>query len=260
MAKLKPNQFLLNGHLITERPILYSTEMVKANLEDRKTMTRRTKGLTLNNDFPKSEWSYTGYFLGTDRYDKWAGMTQAKNLKTGNLSFVDMCPYGKPADLLYVRENWSRIEARIYFQADEAEDELKEEYSLDKIRWKPSIHLPKSGSRIWAMVEEIQVERVKDISEEDAKAEGIMEFESSNPGLKDKMFGLPSFKVFGINRKVAFKNLWISINGRASWDANPWVWVIKYRILSKTGRPSDEVISYHLKEILPPSHFPLPTP
>lgn len=265
MSKLKPNQFLLDDHLITEHPILFSTEMVKANKEDRKTNTRRTKGLVsysekhnpmefFRDEFREDEWEFFALTLKDGK------QTETPNIKS---------PYGKPGDLLYVRENWSRIEARIYFQADEAEDELKEEYSLDKIRWKPSIHLPKSGSRIWAMVEDIRVERVKDISEEDAKAEGVKEniiYDESYP--QDKSHSISFFKSYLTDywgafgniagdreeehdaAKSSFQSLWVSINGQSSWDANPWVWVIKYRILSKTGRPSMDMIEQAYSEIV----------
>lgn len=252
MSKIKPNQFLMDGHVITEHPILFSTEMVKANLEDRKTQTRRTKGLEVRNENP-DEWTREGAkttklypdFQSYDDQINWAPLFEFIKVsgQEENKSHFTRPRYN-PGDLLYVRENWSRIEARIYFQADEAEDELKEEYSLDKIRWKPSIHLPKANSRIWAMVEDIQVERVQDISEEDAISEGCKQYEKETDWL---------------TAKYGFELLWSSINGQDSWNSNPWVWVIKYRILSKTGRPSDEVIKSDLMEILPTSNFPLPT-
>lgn len=215
--KLKPNQFYLpSGQLITEHPILFQKEMVQANLENRKNQTRRT----VKDEFLR-EWL--------------ASFPLSKNLLNKH------CPYGKPGDLLYVRETF-----------------IKSEYATDLYyyktdggvsgKWKQSIHLPKSGSRIWAMVEDIRVERVKDISEEDAKAEGI------EPTKKDSRTGLQYFKNYLdstlSNPVQSFQSLWASINGRASWDANPWVWVIKYRILSKTGRPSMEVIEKNYLELM----------
>jgi hypothetical protein len=142
--------------------------------------------------------------------------------------------YGKPGDLLWVRETWSRVDGRYYFKADGAEDELQEEHSLDKISWKPSIYMPKAASRIWAMVEEIRVERVQDITEDDAKAEGCIQYEKETDWM---------------TAKYGYQILWESINGEESWGSNPWVWVIKYRILSKTGRPSDEFILRNHLEI-----------
>ena len=226
MAKLKPNQFLMDGHVITERPILYQTEMVKANLEDRKTKTRRI----VKDEFLR-EWL--------------AAFPLSKNLLNKH------CPYGKPGDLLWVRETHCEWMGMYQYRADTNDDDAI-------ARWKPSIHMPKEASRIWVMIEDIRVERVLDITEEDAKAEGI------EPTKKDSKTGLQYYKHYKyavLSTPIqSFKSLWISINGEDSWNSNPWVWVIKYRILSKTRRPSDEVISYHLKEILPTSHFPLPTP
>lgn len=81
-------------------------------------------------------------------------------------------------------------------------------------RWRPSIHMPRWASRITLEVVGVRVERLQDISEEDAKAEGC--------ALS------ADWKAFGV---VAFQQLWESINGPGSWDANPWVWVVEFRKL-----------------------------
>lgn len=226
MDKLKPNHpdsyRDYSGHLIKEIPILFQTEMVKANLADMKTQTRR------------------------EIKDQMLQENKDQELEEFLLTTLLKCRFGKPGDLLYVRENWMKIEAKIYFQSDEAEDEIKETYDLNKLRWKPSIHLPKAFSRLWVMVEGIRVERLQDITEEDAKSEGI---EPVLNGFKNYIRSLPLYWQNPRPAYNSFASLWKSINGEDSWKENPWVWVIKYRILSKTGRPSDEVILQNHLEI-----------
>lgn len=264
MPKLKPNQFyILDWKLITERPILYQTEMVQANLEDLKNQTRRTKGLSLNVDgVPKKNWEYTECYLGVDTKDNLVWMASAKHIPTGQ-TYGDICPYGMPGDLLWVKETWVE-----YFDPNVDPFTPVIGFKADNIAFpeklKPSIHMPKKASRIWVMVEDIRVERVQDISEEDAKAEGIMDF--SNPKFKYYEEGssgfvdyIPSKTRYGkriikhhdvfLNPIPSYRSLWISINGQESWDSNPWIWVIKYRILSKTGRPSMDVIENNYLEV-----------
>lgn len=107
--------------------------------------------------------------------------------------------------------------------------------------------MPKAASRIWLMVEEIRVERLQDISEEDAVAEGIKELGIySFPIYKDYLnSGMDGYQT----PQWSFRSLWISINGQVSLSENPWVWVVKFRVLSKTGRPSDQVIEQNWKEV-----------
>jgi hypothetical protein len=106
------------------------------------------------------------------------------------------------------------------------------------------------------MVEDVRVERLHDISKEDAIAEGVGRW------VETRMKSQPThYKVYTDEDPEAlytsdpidsYRTLWISINGQESWDANPWLWVIKYRILSKTGRPSLEVIERAYSEIVNP--------
>lgn len=236
MTKLKPNQFYLAGHLITERPILFQTEMVQANMEDRKTQTRRTKGLDHVND-PEYQKSITlmkmGYNVDGDR-----SLQIFKNGDVLNHTFIKP-PYGKPGDLLWVRE--ASIYAENLFPPQNPQWVYKADYETSiGIRWKPSIHMPKSGARLWLMVEDIRVERVQDITETDAIAEGIkLSYVSNGVPAWIRYDGYAKTTTYPV---VSFWSLWASINGEASWDTNPWVWVVQYRILSKTGRPSDDTI------------------
>lgn len=242
--KLKPNQFLLPcGAMITERPILFSTDMVKANLEDRKTQTRRTKGFD-QLQYQKSRWFLDISILGNFFF---------KHKDYPDQSGIQItCPYGEPGDLLWVRETWgvTGFDYPMYKADYDSKNDIRN--ALINDRWKPSIHMPKIGSRIWVMVEEIRVERLQEISEEDAKAEGILPIMCpidgvENLGYKNYFKGnMPELP------KASFHSLWAYINGEASWNSNPWVWVVKYRILSKTGRPSNEIIEKNYLEVTKP--------
>lgn len=268
MAKLKPNQFILGGQLITERPILFQTDMVKAILDDRKSQTRRTKGLESKNEFPDN-WNREGnptrhicrlwdstieedpnpleihFGFKIKGWRKWDDVAYMKS------------QYGKPGDILWVKETWAFFSGinsdEIVYKSDRLFDTKAKEHLVAN-KWKPSIHMPKSAARIWLMIEDIRVERVQDISEEDAIAEGV---ERSGKKGYCRMFQKYESEMYksylpekspnvlytlALTAKCSFESLWWAINGKESWNSNPWVWVIKFRVLSKTGRPSDETI------------------
>lgn len=255
-TKLKPNQFLLSGHLITERPILFQTEMVQAILEDRKTQTRRKINPQPNPEFFKLGGDYPPHQVSCSESE--AQYVFLRHPKTGRAVFINDAPkiygengnpFGKPGDLLWVRETFAELE-----EWDSIGSKIKYDYLADGrdilVKYKPSIHMPKTASRIWLMVEDVRVERLWEITEEDAITEGIKREVFPETGeycyyfypckdLRDDSY---------LDCPIAsFYSLWVSINGRNSWKANPWIWVIKYRILSKTGRPSDEdILTSHL--------------
>ena len=181
-----------------ERPILFSAPMVRAILDGRKTQTRR---IVKQKHLPFLE-NITGNFLD----GKWDQRP---------------FPYGKPGDRLWVRETFCYHDdlAMYLYKADD----------VTCCKWKPSIHMPRIASRILLEVVNVRVERLNDISEEDAIAEGI---------------NLPSPYVgIGMDGEVIesetiswmpsdyYKELWESINGPGSWDLNPWVWVVEFKIL-----------------------------
>jgi hypothetical protein len=133
------------------------------------------------------------------------------------------CPYGQPGDRLWVREAWSRDEedGALFYRADvgtgnEADDWQRNIYEgASGYRWKPSIFMPRWASRILLEVTAVRVERLQDISEADAIAEGA----------PWAACGAPQEG----SHKAGFAQLWESINGPNSWDANPWVWVIEFK-------------------------------
>jgi hypothetical protein len=169
-----------------ERPILFSSQMVKAILEGRKTQTRR---------LIKPQGSY---------------IDPEKMIN---------CKYGKPGERLWVRETWSPTS--IDYKKTQCDVIYKADFNtlLMNNTWKPSIHMPRWASRIDLEITEIGIERLRDISEEDALAEGV-------DGEKEAAaLGLTWYK----KPKSAFRFLWQQINGPVSWDENPYVWVIEFK-------------------------------
>lgn len=207
-----------------EIPILFSTTMVQAILEGQKTMTRRIiDPQPESGKYPQSElegfyWKNKFYLPKYDRKD---------------ISLVDNSRFGKPGDMLWVRETM------IFNKNSETYWPVADGYvkTSDWEKVVPSIHVPKKHSRIWLQVEEIRVERLQDISQEDAIAEGITPY-------FDKMVSGTRYTYKqgmlsnSVTPKREFTKLWIEINGEESWDANPWVWVVKYKVLSITGKPT----------------------
>lgn len=131
-----------------------------------------------------------------------------------------LSPYGKKGDRLWVREtffDWGMGSQRYQYRADttDLDMEMSRQANMSPI-WKRSIHMPRAASRILLEVDNVKVERVQDISDKDAEAEGV------TGALK-----IPGENFF--DRKTGFKKLWQSINGSDSWWDNPWVWVIEFR-------------------------------
>lgn len=217
-----------------ERPILFSGEMVRAILAGRKTQTRRViKPQPSNMD----EWSGMGEFID-GRY----GFQNA----VGNDYF---CPLGKPGDRLWVRETWGMSVRRdgaggtgefITHKADDP-DAIYCSAACGTnipIKWHPSIHMPRWASRITLEITDVRVERVQDITEEDAVREGIISTWSNYGHMSSdprKLFIAFSEKDGGYSSaKEAYENLWNFMYSKRGfgWDANPWVWVISFKVIS----------------------------
>lgn len=200
-----------------ERPILFSSEMVRAILDGRKTQTRR-----VFNPQPIADGLYYEY-----KDIPW--------LKTGDpFPFIGhLCPYGTHNDLLWVRETWRAVELDngsdgILYKADNhfksiensqaAADLWCDAYADRKHgnKWRPSIFMPRWASRILLEVTDVRVERVQDINDEDAKAEGASISETRT-----------------MTHRGAFNILWDRINAHRgySWESDPWVWAISFRVI-----------------------------
>lgn len=184
-----------------ERPILMSAPMVRAILSGMKTQTRRTAKPRRNPSLLDGSWA--------DSYV----------LDPGNAEWLMRDnQYGQPGERLWVREAWHTVDGdHVFYRADYAHDPAGDREH--GIRWKPSIHMPRAFSRILLEIVAVRVERLQDISAEDAIAEGISI--SITQGFTD-------INVF----RAAYRDLWESINGSGSWAANPWVWVVEFRRMS----------------------------
>lgn len=210
---------------VKERPILFSAPMVRAILAGTKTQTRR-----IVKPEPPEEWEplyveryqpsiETDYGLFDDGSEVFGAYDEEWGVK---------CPYGGPGERLWVKETWTPDHASFYpnhpvvYRADlgfdyQRNDEGKvyspEQKAWYPYRWRPSIHMPRRVSRITLEITEVRVERLQDTSEADAISEGA------------QCAGFPA----SLTNRGAFAKLWEKINGPASWDANPWVWVIEFR-------------------------------
>jgi len=208
---------LLNFH-----PILFQPEMVAANLDGRKTETRRI--VKPQPECINSQMMPMKEFLNKlETMDK-KGLKTVKN-NTGGFVFPD-CPYGQPGDILWVRESFAKIsDNHFIYQANEHQQSMS---------WKPSIHMPKQACRMFLLLKEVNVERLQDITEESAIAEGV-EKHKTLPGYKNYNLGVIKDNEYFRSPKDSFRTLIQKIHGEEIWQQNPWVWVLKYEVLSTTG-------------------------
>lgn len=212
-----------------ERPILFSAPMVRAILSGAKTQTRRILKQPKRKDGAK--------LLPELLRD--IGVGQA-------------CPYGAVGDRLWVRETWAPhadegqtfinyhaaksgnggvtepglVRPEIFYRADGGDPFIN--------NWRPSIHIPRWASRINLEVTDVRLERLQEISEEDAKAEGALWHEGlkSADGSAIGHSGWrhdPEHGVVWPTARDSFFSLWERINGTESLRANPWVWVVSFR-------------------------------
>lgn len=203
-----------------ERPILFSGAMVRAILDGRKTQTRRAMK-------PQPADDVAPHAFPNDEVLCWiSSLPHAHGSRTAHFS-----PYGQPGDRLWVRESFTDllgtgIEHRPYpagpkqryaYTADtiagSASDEVRKDFG---IKWRPSIHMPRSACRLVLEIVNVRVERLQAISEADAMAEG------AEPILVPPDGG-------SCPHVEGFRDLWTSINGASSWEANRFVWVIEFK-------------------------------
>lgn len=211
---------------MTIKPILFNTEMVRAILDGRKSCTRRVVKFPVNrytNNVPLAD----KVVLQELRCDK------ANFLEKPFFSFGMNLPY-QPGDILYVRETFIQAAAHTFWH--KADD--KSWMSKDLL-WKPSIHMPKEAARIWLKVADVRVERLQEITEEQACMEGTDPWDEAcyenngwHPTLSDPDSGGNPNMIDG------FHKLWDSTIkkndlDRYGWNTNPWVWVIEFEQCEK---------------------------
>lgn len=247
-----------------ERPILFRGPMVQAILRWSKTQTRRIIKPQPPAERPCAErdqfgpgWRWWPERVAHGRDDR--------HWPEGELSWL-FCPYGQPGDRLWVRETWALKPdaAPVYDRSDLwrlcAYRIDGETWSPRPERWRSPIHMPRWASRITLEITGVRVERLQDISEEDAVAEGF-ERTSFGPSVKIVLADGRSYDTSRENRSIPkvgddwdgsqvilvhdvpeqdimsarsnFRSLWDVINGPDSWDANPFVWVVEFRKLTE---------------------------
>lgn len=216
--------------------MLFSTAMVQAILDSRKTMTRRVVKLP-----KKARWGteYEGQVIFDD------GSTFGHEMAVDEMR----CPYGQFRDRLWVREAWELhdpldvpehrhgkvapfvgcqgsdegIKRKIHWVAVyRADGELQDHPEYGKFLWRPSIFMPRWASRILLEITSVRVERLHEITEEDALAEGITKTDLGFSYCENSYY---------TSAKEAYESLWKSINGVKSWVDNPWVWVITFKVV-----------------------------
>lgn len=222
---------------MTERPIIFNGDMVRAILRGEKTQTRRPvkpQPVFLPDALPpRWRWKSRRFIA------EWVDMA-------GGLGMQDFCPFGQPYDRLWGRETWRladpdgddatskdvygpyapfvggngsrKICWRVIYRATSPESHPK----YGKALWTPSIHMPRWASRITLEIIDVRVERVQDINESEAQAEGVRPA-FSHPGL-DGVVSQPSYR-------WGFWRLWDKLYAERGlgWDVNPWVWAITFR-------------------------------
>jgi hypothetical protein len=193
-----------------EHPILFTSDNAQKVHDGVKTQTRRMVK-------PQPTVNEHGYFQWTPRSEGHNGVYTYD-------SFLAECPYGVPGDRLWVREAWADLRGQGFGVThahkgieDPESKRCREEYG---VKWKPSIHMPRWACRIVLEITEIRVQRVQDCSTEDAIAEGAESWEGECV-LREKRL---------TKAQLQYAALWDSINGPGSWDANPWVWAITFRV------------------------------
>lgn len=210
-----------------ERPIIFSGAMVRALLAGTKTQTRRiVKSQPPAGTLQVSTWRHPDprpHFFAW-----WGGrpdLGQGAEIAPG---WCQPCPYGAPGDRLWVRETHWYFKDRHdpvtgYFPPQLTTVDV--EYSADgeskRCGWFSPIHMPRWASRITLEITGVRVERVQDISEADAQAEGVVTWAITDPP--------PAAWDGSLLCVDMYRDLWESINGAGSWGANPYVWVLEFR-------------------------------
>jgi hypothetical protein len=224
-----------------ERPILFAGPMVRAILNGEKTVTRRLmKPQPTPSNMGGHSWPcpihQTMLHVEQELQNGegiWGGLADSA------------CPHGAPGDRLWVRETFATLSAGQYEPVKPAygygqevrfaaTDPLADcDVGVRGYPWRPSIHMPRWASRILLEITAVRVERLQDISDDQARAEGLRWHSlykqwggvESHPASRPEC---PQWRWYE-EPITAFRKLWESINGAGSWDANPWVWVVEFK-------------------------------
>jgi len=210
-----------------EIPILFSAPMVRALLAGTKTQTRRVVKPQPPADGDRN-CGYSAPVWGWTRNE----MPSAEWHKV-------RCPYGQPGDRLWVREAWRSTgdggrcdhmpprDMQAHHVWYEVDGKAPQDECVGKLR--RSMFMPRWASRITLEVTEVRVERLQDISDADAIAEGIESFTDFLPSGHWRRYDKATFNSYVSSPVDSYASLWESINGAGSWEANPWVWAVSFR-------------------------------
>lgn len=202
-----------------ERPILFSAPMVRALLAGTKTQTRRIAKPVRHPD-----WG--------NLYSPGALVREHEPVHV----IYRACPYGQPGDRLWVRETFRRDLDRmnrckvVEYRADDAvllaSPGPGGAFDFPDLGWRPSIHMPRWASRITLEITGVRVERLQNISEDDAKAEGAW---GPDDSIVNQVAAHFKCEPTGTHPSLAYRMVWEQINGAGSWEANPWVWAVEFK-------------------------------
>lgn len=209
-----------------EHPIIFQDAMVRALLAGTKSQTRRAI---------KPQPAYAG--------GAWKCADGSTHQATRpSKSILASCPYGVPGDRLWVREAhwWFKDEhdpVTGYFPPKLTAEDVVYRADGDDGRkvWRPSIHMPRWASRILLEVTKVRVQRLWEITEDDAIAEGVEAIPYTGPNAGPNRYSVGDSSVGWANfatAREAYAHLWDQINGAGSWDANPWVWAVAFQRLN----------------------------
>jgi hypothetical protein len=226
---------------MTDRAIIFSAPMIHALLDGRKTMTRRI--LKPQPDPPPGFDGWAGFScLCPTRHYEMRGYDEDLGpiIRHRPLRFWN-------GDRLWVRENFARVPVSAYRMSDEVQQTADPNdadtaaiyaagWERSKPRWKPSIHMPRWASRLTLIVESVKVERLQEISYEDARAEGVVDYVGFCEATSVGHLNIAGETADDTARRLhwpqrAFSDLWRTINGADSWEANPWVAAISFRVV-----------------------------
>lgn len=183
-----------------ERPILVSTPLIRPILTDLKVHTRRLIRLPEGYDLAQNATvSHRHGIWWEVRCEPWA-------------TVVVRCPFGVPGDRLWVRETFG------FGPAGQGDTRYRADDGAVSHHWHPSIHMPRWASRIDLEVTGVRVQRIQDITEEDARAEGVCEHPAARSVVDSGMW----------TYRAAFRSVWDAIDP-GGWDRNPWVWVVAFK-------------------------------
>ncbi len=219
-------------------PILFNTEMVRAILDGRKTVTRRL----VKPRYQKNEY---GFEVATNKVtgQRWVNAVDEEGFMRREI----LPPY-EPGDILYVRETWCNaniegVEPDYYYYADV---HICEDYNRTEWKWHPSIHMPKKAARIWLKVTDVRVERLQEITEEQAYREGVIKahddsFNRDYWYYKEGQNYLTGNVWTESARQCFLWGIWNGTLKKTDYDrycnnANPWVWVIEFERCEKPER------------------------